>query len=88
MNNRRYEKIKELVKVAREELMDSLKMTESMVDRTLKVAIKESKGDYVAPEDFDFFMDMTNSLEDYILISTIAEEIVNFMDGGELPEEA
>ena len=88
MNNRRYEKIKELVKVAREELIDSLEMTESMVDRTLKVAIKESKGDYVAPEDFDFFMGMTNSLEDYILISTIAEEIVNFMEGGPLPEEA
>lgn len=88
MNNRRYEKIKEYTRVAREELIDSLGMTEQMVDRTLKVAIKESKGDYVSPEDIDFFMAMTKSLEDYILISTIADELVEFMEGGILPEEA
>lgn len=88
MNNRRYETIKGYVKVAREELQDSLGMTEAMVDRTLKVAIKETKGDYVAAEDIDFFLSTTKSLEDYILISTIANEIVNFMEGGMLPEEA
>lgn len=88
MNNRRYEKIKEYTRVAREELMDSLGTTEAMTDRTLKVAIKESKGDYVAPEDIDFFMSKTKSLEDYILISTIADELVEFMEGGILPEEA
>ena len=88
MNNRRYETIKGYVKIAREELIDSLGMTEAMVDRTLKVAIKESKSDYVSPEDIDFFMAMTKSLEEYILISTIADEIVNFMEGGMLPEEA
>lgn len=68
--------------------MDSLGMTETMTDRILKVAIKESKGDYVAPEDIDFFMSKTKSLEDYILISLISDEIVNFMEGGLLPEEA
>lgn len=88
MNNRRYETIKGYAKVAREELQDSLGMTEAMADRTLKIAIKESKSDYVSPEDIDFFMAMTKSLEDYILISTIADEIVNFMEGGMLPEEA
>lgn len=88
MNNRRYEKIKEYTRVAREELMDSLGMTESIVDRTMKVAIKESKGDYVAAEDIDFFLSKTKSLEDYILISMIADELVEFMEGGILPEEA
>lgn len=88
MNNRRYEKIKEYAKVAREELMDSLGITESIVDHMLKVAIKESKSDYVSPEDIDFFMARTKSLEDYILISTIADELVEFMEGGILPEEA
>ena len=88
MTNARYERIKNYVKIAREELQDSLGMTEDMVDRTLKVAIKESKSDYVAPEDIDFFMSITKSLEDYILISIIADEIVSFMEGGMLPEEA
>lgn len=88
MNNRRYEKIKEYTRVAREELIDSLGITESMVDRALKVAIKEVKGDYIAPEDIDFFMSMTKTLEEYILISTIADELVEFMEGGLLPEEA
>lgn len=88
MNNRRYEKIKEYTRVAREEIMDSLGMTESIVDRTLKVAIKESKGDYVTAEDIDFFLSKTKSLEDYILISMIADELVEFMEGGILPEEA
>lgn len=88
MTNQRYERIKNYVKVAREELMDSLGMTETMTDRILKVAIKESNGDFISAEDLDFFMSKTKSLENYILITMISDEIVNFMEGGLLPEEA
>lgn len=88
MTNARYERIKNYVKIAREELIDSLGMTEHQVDRILRTAIKEVKGDYISAEDIDFFMSATKSLEDYILISMISDEIVNFMEGGLLPEEA
>lgn len=88
MTNIRYERIKEYVKVAREEIMESLGMTETMTDRILKLAIKESKGDFISAEDIDYFMSKTKSLEDYILITMISDEIINFMEGGLLPEEA
>lgn len=87
MNNRRYEKIKEYTKVMREEVISSLGFTDAMADKILIIAIKDKKGSYVPEEDLKYFWNHVD-LSGYILIDKMVEELIDFMEGGLLPEEA
>lgn len=87
MNNRRYEKIKDYTKVMREEIKSSLGFTDALTDKILIIAIKDKKGSYVPEEDSKYFWRHVD-LSGYILIDKMVEELIDFMDGGELPEEA
>lgn len=87
MNNRRYEKIKEYTKVMREEVKSSLGFDDYLTDKVLMIAIKNKKGSYVPKKDLKYFWNHVD-LYGYVLIDKMAEELINFMDGGILPEEA
>lgn len=87
MDNRRYEKIKEYTKVMREEIKSSLGFTDAMTDKVLIIAVKDKKGLYVPEEDSKYFWSHVD-LSGYILIDKMVEELIDFMKGGLLPEEA
>ena len=87
MNNRRYEKIKEYTRVMREEVKFSLGFNDHLTDKILIIAIKDKKGSYVPEEDLKYFWNHVD-LSGYILIDKMAEELIEFMEGGLLPEEA
>lgn len=87
MNNRRYEKIKEYTKVMREEIKSSLGFNDFLTDKILIIAIKDKKGSYVPEEDSKYFWNHVD-LSGYILIAKMVEELIDFMEGGLLPEEA
>lgn len=87
MNNRRYEKIKEYTKVMREEVKYSLGFNDHLIDKILTIAIKDRKGYYVPEEDLKYFWNHID-LPGYILIDKMVEELISFMEGGPLPEEA
>lgn len=87
MNNRRYEKIKEYTRVMREEIKSSLGFNDFLTDKILIIAIKDKKGSYVPEEDSKYFWNHVD-LSGYILIAKMVEELIDFMEGGLLPEEA
>lgn len=87
MNNRRYEKIKEYTKVVREEVKSSLGFNDHLTDKILIIAIKDKKGSYVPDDDLQYFWNHVG-LSGYILIDKMVEELIDFMEGGLLPEEA
>jgi len=87
MNNRRYEKIKEYTRVIREEVKSSLGFNDHLTDKLLIIAIKDRKGSYVPEEDLKYFWNHVD-LSGYILIDKMVEELIEFMEGGLLPEEA
>ena len=87
MNNRRYEKIKEYTRVMREEVKSSLGLNDHLTDKLLIIAIKDRKGSYVPEEDLKYFWNHVD-LSGYILIDKMVEELIEFMEGGLLPEEA
>lgn len=87
MNNRRYEKIKDYTKVMREEIKSSLGFNDHLTDKMLIIAIKDKKGSYVPEEDLKYFWNHID-LSGYVLIDKMVEELIDFMEGGLLPEEA
>lgn len=87
MNNRRYEKIKEYTRVMREEVKSSLGFNDHLTDKMLIIAIKDKKRLYVPEEDLKYFWDHID-LSGYVLIDKMIEELIDFMEGGPLPEEA
>jgi hypothetical protein len=87
MNNRRYEKIKEYTRVMREEVKSSLGFNDHLADKLLIIAIKDRKGSYVPEEDLKYFWNHVD-ISGYILIDKMVEELIEFMEGGLLPEEA
>lgn len=87
MNNRRYEKIKEYTKVMREEVKSRLGFNDYVTDKILIIAIKDKKGSYVPEEDTKYFWNHVD-ISGYILIGKMVEELIEFMEGGLLPEEA
>lgn len=87
MNNRRYEKIKEYTRVMREEVKSSLGCNDYLTDKLLIIAIKDRKGSYVPEEDLKYFWNHVD-LSGYILIDKMVEELIEFIEGGLLPEEA
>lgn len=87
MTNRRYERIKEYTKVMREEVKSSLGFNDYLTDKILIIAIKDKKGSYVPEEDSKYFWNHVD-LSGYILIDKMIEELIDFMEGGLLPEEA
>lgn len=87
MTNKRYERIKEYTKVMREEVKSSLGFNDYLTDKILIIAIKDKKGSYVPEEDSKYFWNHVD-LSGYILIDKMIEELIDFMEGGPLPEEA
>ena len=91
MNNRRYEKIKEYTKVAREELMNSLGYDSTTADKVLMLVVMDMQGKQLSSSSIEYLYGtcgFMNTIERYLFITKIAEELISFMEGGPLPEEA
>lgn len=88
MTNRKYEKIKEYTKVAREEIMNSLGYDEKIADRILMLAILDITGKELSSGAIEWLFDKLNTPDKYVFVMAIAEELSRFMEGGSLPEGA
>jgi hypothetical protein len=91
MNNRRYEKIKEYTKVAREEIMNSLGYDSTTTDKILMLVVMDMQGKQLSSSSIEYLYGtcgFMNTIERYIFITKIADELISFMEGGPLPEEA
>lgn len=91
MTNRRYEKIKEYTKVAREEIMNSLGYDSTTADKILMIVVMDMQGKALSASSTEYLYGVCgfmNTLDRYLFITTIAEELISFMKGGPLPEEA
>ena len=87
MDNRRYEKVKEYTKVMREVLKSNLGFDDFLTDKILTIALRDKKKLYVSEENYKFFWNHI-SFSDYVVITKMVEEIIDFMEGGPLPDEA
>lgn len=88
MKNRRYEKIKEYTKVAREEFAELTGQEDRIVDELFLLMSKSLQGVGLTDIEKGYFWSHVDGFDNYVILTCMCNEIVEFMKGGNLPEEA
>lgn len=87
MTNRKYEKIKEYTKVAREEFTELTGYSSTNVDKLFLLMIKSLQGIGLTESQKTYFWGLID-LDSYVILARMCNEIVEFMNGGDLPDES